>query len=138
MADGRLRFSRRHDESTTIRRGPGVTCSDTGVATLVAPLAVKVRSWPPDTRDTHGHEHLDHQLVARRRCHVWRRAEPSVELCGAGIGDPERLLRASVGGVVGFRQSVTLEPLQGRVHLADVEWPDLPRTSLELLAELGR
>ena len=51
-------------------------------------------------------------------------------------GDAEALLRAVILAAVGFDQPVTLEPLQGRVHLADVQRPDLARPRLELLPQL--
>ena len=41
-----------------------------------------------------------------------------------------------LAGVVGLDEPVPLEPLQGRVHLADVQRPDLAGPRLELLAEL--
>ena len=38
--------------------------------------------------------------------------------------------------LVGLDEAVAFEPLQGRVHLAHVERPDLAGARLELLAEL--
>ena len=79
-----------------------------------------------------GDEHLDHQLVPGRRRHVRRRAQPVVELLAPGVGDVEAF--CGPGGVVGLDQPVTLEPLQGRVHLPDVQRPHLAGAGLELLA----
>ena len=52
------------------------------------------------------------------------------------LGDVEALLRAVLGRVVGLDQPVALEALQRRVHLPDVERPDLTGPGLELLAQL--
>ncbi len=92
---------------------------------------VHVDAGQPD-RD----QDLDDQLVARRRAEVGRRAQPAGQLLGAVGGDPEPLLRAGIGVVVGLDEAVALQPLQGRVHLADVERPDLAGARLELLAQL--
>ena len=45
-------------------------------------------------------------------------------------------LRTLLVDVIGLDELVPLEPLQRRVHLADVERPDLAGPGLELLAEL--
>ena len=65
-----------------------------------------------------------------------RSPQPGVELVVAGSGDPERLLRALGRDVVGLDESVALEALQRRVHLADVQRPHLAGPLLELLAQL--
>ncbi len=49
--------------------------------------------------------------------------------------DPEVLLRTVLGGVVRFDEPVALQPLQRRVHLADVQRPHLAGSRFELLAE---
>ncbi len=67
---------------------------------------------------------------------VGRRAQPAGQLLGAVGGDPEPLLRAGIGVVVGLDQAVALQPLQRRVHLPDVERPHLAGARLELLAQL--
>ena len=51
-------------------------------------------------------------------------------------GDVEALLGTLLGGVVGLDQAVPLQALQRRVHLPDVERPDLAGAGLELLAQL--
>ena len=56
------------------------------------------------------------------------------QLRRAGGGDPEALLRAVVAVAVGLDQPVALQPLQRRVHLADVQRPHLAGPRLELLA----
>ena len=63
------------------------------------------------------------------------RSQPASSCSPVG-GDPEALLRAVVAGVVGLDQPVALQPLQRRVHLADVQRPDLAGPRLELLAQL--
>jgi hypothetical protein len=79
-----------------------------------------------------GDEHLDHELVARRRHEIRRRAEPLGQLPGPGGRDPELLPRSLAFSVVGLDETVSFETLEGRVHLTDVEWPDLARPRLEL------
>ena len=76
-------------------------------------------------------QHLDHELVARRRDEVGRRAQPAGELFGAGGGDPVALLRP-LAVRVGLDEPVALEALQRRVDLPDVQRPDLARPRLEL------
>ena len=81
-------------------------------------------------------QHLDHQLVARRRRHVRRGPQPGSQFTIAFGGDLEPLLRAvPLIIVVGLDQPVTLQPLQRRVHLPDVQRPDLASARLELLAQ---
>src|SRR6185369_12177114 len=50
--------------------------------------------------------------------------------------DAEALLRTGFAVIVGLDEPVALQPLQGRVHLADVERPDLARPRLELRPQL--
>ena len=88
-----------------------------------------------DLREVEGDEHLDDELVPRRRRHVRRCAEPGLELLGPRRGQREGALRAGAV-VVGVDEAVALEPLQGRVDLPDVERPHLAGAVLELLAEL--
>ena len=88
-----------------------------------------------DLREVEGDEHLDDELVPRRRRHVRGRAEPGLELLGPRRGQREDALRAGAV-VVGVDEPVALEPLQGRVDLPDVERPHLAGAVLELLAEL--
>ena len=88
-----------------------------------------------DVGEVQGDEHLDDELVAGRRRHVRRGAQPGLELVGPGGGQREGALRAGAV-VVGVDEPVALEPLQGRVHLPDVERPHLAGAVLELLAEL--
>ena len=59
-----------------------------------------------------------------------------VQLRSASLGEAVAILGAVLGGVVGLDQLVSLEPLQGRVHLPGVQRPDLAGASLELLSEL--
>ncbi len=82
------------------------------------------------------HQHLDDQLVPRRRGQVGRGAQPVGQLILACGRDPVALVLAVLAGAVGLDEPVTLKPLQGRVHLADVERPDLAGPGLELLAQL--
>ncbi len=52
-------------------------------------------------------------------------------------GDVEALLRTLLSAaVVGLDQAVTLETLQGRIDLPDVERPDLAGPGLEFLPQL--
>ena len=51
-------------------------------------------------------------------------------------GDAKSLLGAVVPGVVGLDESVTLEALERRVHLAHVQRPHLAGARLELLPQL--
>ena len=64
------------------------------------------------------------------------RDEPFGEFLLARGGDPEPLLRPL--GVPGVRldEPIPLKALKGRVHLADVEGPDVTGLLLELLPEL--
>ena len=88
-----------------------------------------------DLGEVEGDEHLDDELVPRRRRHVRGRAEPGLELVGPRRGQREDALRSGAV-VVGVDESVALEPLEGRVDLPDVERPHLAGSVLELLAEL--
>ena len=71
-----------------------------------------------------------------RRRQVGRRAQPRRQLLLALGRDAKPALRALVAVVVGLDESVALEPLQRRVHLADVQRPHLAGSVLELLPEL--
>jgi hypothetical protein len=79
-----------------------------------------------DPRDLHRHQHLDHELVARRRDELGRGAKPAGELFGAAGGDPVSLLRP-LSLFVGLDESVPFEALQRRIDLPDVQRPDLAR-----------
>ena len=85
--------------------------------------------------DLQGDQHLDHQLVARRRDEVGRGAKPVGQLAVAGGGDPVPLPRSFAFPVVGLDEPVPLEALEGGVDLPDVERPDLARPGLELVLE---
>src|SRR6202030_1088857 len=63
-------------------------------------------------------------------------AQPFRQLRRALARDPKVSLRALVAIVFRLDEPVTLEPLQCRVHLADVQRPHLARSVLELLAKL--
>ena len=89
-----------------------------------------------DAREPEGDQNLDHQLVAGRRGEVGRSTQPLGQLVRAFLGDVEALLRALLVRVLGLDQAVTLEALEGRVDLPDVEWPDLAGPGLELLPQL--
>ena len=82
------------------------------------------------------HQHLHHQLVARRGGQVRRRAQPGGQRLLAAGRDPEPLLRPVLAGAVGLGQPVALQPAQRLVHLADVQRPHLAGPGLELLAQL--
>ena len=82
-----------------------------------------------------GDEHLDHELVARRRDELGRRAQPVGQLAGRRRSDPVPLLRALALAVVGLDEPVPLEALQRRVDLPDVQRPDLARPRLELVLQ---
>ena len=85
--------------------------------------------------DLQGDEHLDHELVARGRHELRRRAQPLVQLARAGCRDAVSLLRSLGFSVVGLDEPVTFEALERRVDLPDVEWPHLARPRLELALE---
>jgi hypothetical protein len=53
-----------------------------------------------------GHQHLDDELVARRRHRLRWGPKPAVELPAIGGGDPDALLRALALRVVGRDQPV--------------------------------
>ena len=80
-------------------------------------------------------QHLDHELVARRRHEVWRRSQPIGQLAAAGGRDPVALARPLAFLVVGLDESVPLEPLECRIDLPDVQRPDLARPRLELVLQ---
>ena len=81
-------------------------------------------------------EHLDHELVPRGNGAVERGHEPVSEFPFAGNGDPEPLLWPLGVHFIRFDQPVSLKTLQRRVHLADVERPNVTGLLLELLSEL--
>ena len=85
--------------------------------------------------DLEGDQHLDHELVARGRHEVGRGAQPVGQLAVTGGRDPVALLRSLAFAVVGLDEPVPLEALERRVHLADVERPDLARPRLELVLQ---
>ena len=89
-----------------------------------------------DAGQPQGDQDLDHELVAGRRGEVGRGAQPLRQFVRTLRGDVEPLLGTVLVGVVGLDQAVTLEALQGRVHLPDVQRPDLTGPGLEFLPEL--
>jgi hypothetical protein len=78
-----------------------------------------------------GDQHLDHELVARRRHEPGRRAKPVGQLAVALGRDPVPLPRSLVFPVVGLDEPVPLQALKSGVDLTDVERPDLARPRLE-------
>src|ERR1019366_6636549 len=68
--------------------------------------------------------------------HIRRRIEPVLQLGLAVRRDPEGLLGTLLGRVLGLDVPGVLEALERRVHLTDVERPDVAGTRLELLAQL--
>ena len=82
--------------------------------------------------DLQGNQHLDHELVARRRNEVRWGAKPVGQLVVASGRDPVPLLRSLAFPVVGLDESVPFEALEGRVDLPDVERPHLAGPRLEL------
>ena len=88
-----------------------------------------------DPGNLQGDQHLDHELVARGRHELGRRAKPVGQLAVAGGRDPVALLRPLALAVVGLDEPVPLEALQRRVDLPDVERPDLARPGLELVLQ---
>ena len=80
-------------------------------------------------------QHLDHELVARGRHEVGRRAKPVGQLALAGGRDPVPLPRPLAFAVVGLDEPVPFEALEGRVDLPDVQRPDLARPRLELVLQ---
>jgi hypothetical protein len=97
--------------------------------------AVDLEDLPDvDSGNLERHQHLDHELVARGRHELGRRAKPARQLVGARGGDPVALLRP-LAVPVALDEPVTLEPLQRRIDLADVERPDLARPRLELVLQ---
>ncbi len=80
-------------------------------------------------------QHLDDQLVAGRELGVRRRVQPTRQLPAAVRGDAVALPRPVAIRLVRFDEPIALEPLQRRVHLADVQRPHLPGADLELLTQ---
>jgi len=79
-----------------------------------------------DAGDAEGGQHLVHELVTGWLGHVRWRAQPCVELLSAGLGDAEHLPGPGfLPAVVGLDQLVTLEALERRIDLPDVEGPRL-------------
>jgi hypothetical protein len=90
-----------------------------------------------DARELDRNQHLDHQLVARRRREVRWGAQPLSQLGRTFLGDVEALLWSLVnGGVIRLDEAVALEPLKGRIHLSDVQRPHLTGPGLEFLTQL--
>jgi hypothetical protein len=87
-----------------------------------------------DPRDLQRNQHLDHELVARRRNELGRRAKPAGQLVGASRGDLVALARP-LAVAVGRDEPVPLEALQSRVDLADIERPDVARPRPELVLQ---
>ena len=87
-----------------------------------------------DSRHSQRGEHLDDELVSRRGDHVRGCAQPLDQFPLAVDRDPEPLL-AFVGLAVGrLDETVALKALEGCVHLADVQRPDLAGARFKLLA----
>jgi hypothetical protein len=83
-----------------------------------------------------GDQHLDHELVTRRRDELRRRPKPRCQRLRAFGGDPvPLLLLRSVVLVVGLHEPVALKTLKCRVNLADVQRPDLAGPRLELVLQ---
>ncbi len=89
-----------------------------------------------DIRDTQRDQHLDDELVTWGARGVGRAVQPGVELGSAGVSEAVAVLPAALRGVVGLDELVSLEALEGRVHLAGVQWPHLAGAGLEFLSEL--
>src|SRR5262249_16380653 len=86
--------------------------------------------------DLEGDEHLDHEFVSRRRDELGWGAEPVGELLGPGGGDPVPLLLLRLFALpLGLDEPVPPEALKGRVDLADVKRPYLPRPRFELVLQ---
>ncbi len=79
------------------------------------------------------HQHLEHEFVARRRVAGRDGFPPRAELLATGGGQRVRLL---VVRDVDVHETVTLESIEGRVHLPDVQFPDTARDGFELGLEL--
>src|SRR4029079_1829110 len=80
-------------------------------------------------------EHLDDELVTGWRG-VGGRPQPFLELGAPRGRDPKVLLRTGGVAPVGLDERISLEPLEGRIYLADVERPDVAVSGFELVAEL--
>ena len=85
---------------------------------------------------TQSREDLYHELVPWGRYEGRRCAQPPGQLLHALGRDPEALMALVVAGPLAGDKAVALETLEGRVHLPDVERPDVAGARLELLAEL--
>ena len=85
------------------------------------------RAWSGPSSDRE--QHLEEELVPRRRA---RRRGPCVHQAPSSSrpdgGDGVALLPV---GLVAHHQAVALQPVEGRVHLPDVERPGLARRRLE-------
>jgi hypothetical protein len=88
-----------------------------------------------DPRDLQRNQHLDHELVPRRRHEVGRGAKPVDQLALAPGRDPVALPPALALTHVGLDESVPLEALKGGVDLPDVERPDLAGPGFELILQ---
>jgi hypothetical protein len=85
------------------------------------------------------HQHLQHQLVARRRLVDWYGFPPSTERSPTDGSEGVDLLR--VGSAFSFdridlHQSVSLQPVESCIDLANVEWPNPASRVLELGLQL--
>ena len=92
-----------------------------------------------DAGDRHGEGELDRQLVARRGVAVDGRGPPGADLGAArvreSVGDTALTIGVTLPG--GFDEAVTLEPVERRVDLPDVERPRAAGALLELDPQLG-
>ena len=80
-------------------------------------------------------QHLDHELVARRRHKLGWSTQPLGQLALARGRDPVALARTLARPVVGLDESVAFKALQRRVHLPDIQRPDLAGPRLELVLQ---
>jgi len=78
----------------------------------------------------HREYQLDRQLLAGNHLARHRRIEPPAQLIPPGVGDLVDLLAVGLG--TSRNQTVPLQAPQGRVHLPDVQRPDIPGRGLEL------
>jgi len=72
-----------------------------------------------------GEQHLQHEFVSMWRSVGGDLSPPVTESCSAGIGEAEDF-GAAVRRIVGFccaDQAVSEQAIEGRVHLADVQFP---------------